>query len=429
MARVVELATAINPVQRSQGDSATAKAAYRACCVIDCEREGRTHDYSRKQGLEASEIILPGNAPKWAKDRAKLWNGAEKAERNKDKRAKSEWKENAQVARDYMFGFPFELSREGRLRAARIIAGHLVETHGVAADFNIHEPGGDGDHRNYHCHLMWTTRRITAQGFGEKTREWDERPKEGSDESSLAKQFRAFVAKTLNDELAAEGKAHLVHIEHLSFKARGKPQKPTLHQGPAKTHMLRKRQAMARAAWLKEAAAAQRDRQIKELAALKGRQDFNLQGRLGELAERERRSIAAIQAELKAAHEADRPPSGLSRAFLWVTGRAGREAFDRNTRETLRNAAASQQIQSLKSAVQAERNAYVVEQGRERSAMTERHGREDQQLKQAAASRAQLDRAAEVAARHEAVREREHERGQERGGRGRGRELPGPTMH
>src|SRR5689334_20237925 len=114
--RVFELSTRINAVQRSQGDSATAKAAYRACCVIECEREGRTHDYSRKQGLEASEIVLPKGAPAW--DRSKLWNGAELAERN-GKRGKNAgaFRANAQTARDLMFSYPVELSKEGRLKA------------------------------------------------------------------------------------------------------------------------------------------------------------------------------------------------------------------------------------------------------------------------------------------------------------------------
>src|SRR3954454_3291597 len=166
--RVFELTTRINPVQRSQGDSATARAAYRACCVIECEREGRTHDYSRKGGLEAFEIVLPDKAPAWARDRGKLWNAAEMVERNKDKRAKEKFKANAQTARDVMFTFPAELSKESRLNVARIVARHLVSTSAVAVNFNIHEPGKEGDERNYHCHVLFTTRRMTAKGLREK---------------------------------------------------------------------------------------------------------------------------------------------------------------------------------------------------------------------------------------------------------------------
>ena len=44
-----------------------------------------------------------------------------------------------------MFTYPAELSKEGRLKVARIVARYLVSTSAVAVDFNIHEPGKDGD--------------------------------------------------------------------------------------------------------------------------------------------------------------------------------------------------------------------------------------------------------------------------------------------
>jgi len=98
--RVFELSTHVQAIGRNDGTSrrrgwakrrdgttrppkpsrsATAAAAYRACCVIDCDREGKTHDYTNKAGLEASEIVLPHNAPAWARDRllvAGFWNRA-----------------------------------------------------------------------------------------------------------------------------------------------------------------------------------------------------------------------------------------------------------------------------------------------------------------------------------------------------------------
>jgi len=138
--RLFELTTRINAVQRSQGDSATAKAAYRACCVIECEREGKTHDYSRKQGHEASGMAGPKGLPAW--DRSKLWNAAELVERNgKRGRNAGQFRANAQTARDLLFTFPSELSQAGRLNTARIIAGFLVSTSSVAVDFSIHKPG------------------------------------------------------------------------------------------------------------------------------------------------------------------------------------------------------------------------------------------------------------------------------------------------
>ncbi len=148
--RVFELSTRVKSISRGEGRSATSAAAYRACCAIECEREGRIHDYRRKRGLEAAEIVLPSEAPQWAADRARLWNAAELRERNKDSRAKTKDKANAQTAREFFYAFPVELSAAGRLRVAQTIARQLADTYGIDADFAIHEPGSEGDTRNYH---------------------------------------------------------------------------------------------------------------------------------------------------------------------------------------------------------------------------------------------------------------------------------------
>jgi hypothetical protein len=422
--RVFELSTRINAVQRSQGDSATAKAAYRACCVIECTREGKTHDYSRKGGHEAGEITLPKGAPAW--DRSKLWNGAELVESN-GKRGKNanSFRANAQTARDLMFTYPSELSKEGRLKTARIIARHLVDTHRIGADFNIHEPGKEGDQNNHHCHMLLTTRRLTAKGFGEKAREWDDL-KTGP---KLSKALRKFIADTLNAELAAEGKAHLARVEYLSFKARGSSQKPQQHQGPGKTHELRKKQVQLRKTWEQAQRREQRQRHGKERAALKLRQDFGLQTKLAEFQQREKQGREAIDRDLDQQRRADIPATGFRRVFQIVTNQDMREAFNRQHRETQRLEAAEQQKADLKATLQAERNQFVRGQVEERQRLTERHAGEDTQLQQAAEQRKSLDRTAEVHARSNDTRSNSREHVQEREqGRGRSisRDVPPP---
>jgi MobA/MobL family len=78
-------------VSRAEGRSATAAAAYRSGAQIDCEREGKSHDYSRKSGVLHGRILLPEGAPVWAADRAALWNAAEAAEKRKDAVVAREW--------------------------------------------------------------------------------------------------------------------------------------------------------------------------------------------------------------------------------------------------------------------------------------------------------------------------------------------------
>ena len=47
-------------------------AAYRAAERIACEREGRVHDHARKQGVEATLLVVLEHAPDWAEDRERL---------------------------------------------------------------------------------------------------------------------------------------------------------------------------------------------------------------------------------------------------------------------------------------------------------------------------------------------------------------------
>ena len=156
-------------ISRAAGRSATAAAAYRAAERIDCEREGRSHDYTRKSGVLHAEIVTPENAPDWVTDRTALWNGAEASENRK----------NSVVAREWMVALPDELGAEERKELALDFAHALVERFGVAADVAIHAPHRDGDARNHHAHILTTTRRIGPEGFTEKTRELDDR-KRGS---------------------------------------------------------------------------------------------------------------------------------------------------------------------------------------------------------------------------------------------------------
>jgi hypothetical protein len=416
----------MNGISRGGKRSATAAAAYRACCVIECEREGKTHDYSRKKGREESGMDQPEDGAAWGRDRSKLWNGAERREQNKDKRAKTKDKANAKTARDVLFTYPVELSKDGRAKVSRIVARYLVGVSAVAVDWSIHQPGKDGDNKNFHCHMMWTTRRMTAKGLGEKTREWDDR-KTGP---KLTKALRKFIADTINAELKAEGKAHLVRVEYLSFEERGLPQKPKQqHMGPAKTHMLRKQQAILRRDWEQAQRREQRQRHGQERASLKLRQDFALQNKLADIQRRGREGTAAIKRELAAARRADIPATGFRRVFQIVTGRDMREAFDRQAREGQRIEAARQKHATLKAALQAERNEFVRGQTQERERLIERHRGEDQQLIHAVEQRKSLDRTAEVHARFNDTRSnsREHVQQREHGrGRSISRDIPPP---
>jgi hypothetical protein len=422
--RTFELSTRVQAISRGEGRSATAAAAYRSCSAIECEREGKQHDYRRKKGLEATEIIVPAKAAaKWGTDRAKLWNAAEMREKN-GKRGKNagQFKVDARTAREVFYTFPAELSQAGRLNVARIIARHVTDTHEIGAEFSIHQPGKDGDERNHHCHMLMTTRRLGPNGLGEKAREWDDHdtgPK-------LSKKLRAFIAATLNDQLRQEGKADIVVVEHRSFADRGSGQRPTIHQGPNRTNILRKQQKQERRAWEGEQKAAMTVRHGKELAAFKMRQDFALQGKIGELAERQRTGEASINRELAAWRQADQAQqkSGIRGVFRAITGRAGREAFEQQTREGQRIEAARQKMEALRTGIATERREFMAVQRADHAALINSHKQDGLHLQSAVVARQQIHRGEERAMRQPAahVIDRQQEQKQERG-QGIGPEL------
>ncbi|MGB6603312.1 MAG: MobQ family relaxase [Steroidobacteraceae bacterium] len=153
----------INSVGRGAGRRATAAAAYRAGERLRDERSGKLYNYSQRRDVLHTEILLPVHvesaAAAWAGNREKLWNMAEHAEK----------RHNSRVAREYQVALPEELSPTQRIVLARALSRELAERYKVAVDLAVHEPRAGGDPRNFHAHLLTTTREVTPTGFGAKT--------------------------------------------------------------------------------------------------------------------------------------------------------------------------------------------------------------------------------------------------------------------
>ncbi|MDI6039877.1 MobA/MobL family protein, partial [Acinetobacter baumannii] len=75
----------------------------------------------------------------------------------------------------FEIAFPSELNQEQRLAMLEELCASIVERHQVAVDACIHAPhtGSGSDERNYHAHILMSTRKLTPEGFTEKTRELD----------------------------------------------------------------------------------------------------------------------------------------------------------------------------------------------------------------------------------------------------------------
>lgn len=235
----------VKTIKRSAGRSATAAAAYRSASVIECDREGRMHDYTAKRGVEACFILAPDDAPSWAQDRAALWNAAEARET----------RSNSVTAREWELALPSELSDAARIDIARAFAAQLVERYGVAADVAIHAPHREGDQRNHHAHILTTTRVLSAEGLTDKTRVLDAASTGGPEIETM----RGYWAELQNHALELAGQEERVDHRSLevqreealslgdTLKAEELDREPELKLGPAANAIERRAQLVAEA--------------------------------------------------------------------------------------------------------------------------------------------------------------------------------------
>lgn len=160
----------VKTLNRAAGRSAVAAAAYRSGERLRDQRAELTHDYRRRaKGIVHTEMLAPEQVSQWATRMGQLWNEAERAENRR----------NSNTAREVILSLPHELDDKQRIELVRRFGARLVERYGVAVDLAVHKPDRQGDQRNHHAHLMMTTRRLTADGFTEKTRELDEKKGRG----------------------------------------------------------------------------------------------------------------------------------------------------------------------------------------------------------------------------------------------------------
>jgi hypothetical protein len=209
----------VKTLKRASGRTPQSASAYRRGIRL-VGPDGRIHDYRRRtRGIRATAIFAPEGC-EWVQDPQALWDRADAAERRQDSR----------TAREYEVALPAELPWSERQRLAEAFAQHLVAQFGVAVDLAIHEPAADGEHdeRNHHAHLLTTTRSVTPDGMGKKTRDLDVK----TTSPALIEALRAEWARMANEALARHNAAQ---IDHRSHKRRELEVIPTKHEGPKVT--------------------------------------------------------------------------------------------------------------------------------------------------------------------------------------------------
>ena len=215
----------ISSIGRSVGRRATAAAAYRAGERLRDERSGKLYNYSHRPDVLHTEIFLPahlaGSADAWAGNREKLWNSAEHAEK----------KSNSRVAREYQVLLPHELTGAQQIALARSLSRELSERYKVAVDLAVHLPRPDGNPRNFHAHLLTTTREVTPRGLGAKAG-LDMQPKERRRRELPDSRQEFFTLRerwaTLTNEALREANIE-ARVDHRSLAAQGIDREPTQH--------------------------------------------------------------------------------------------------------------------------------------------------------------------------------------------------------
>ena len=152
-------------VSRSSGGNSCLKSAYNERSQITCERSGQTFFFGHRDGNVGHQILLPQGADSRFLESSVLWNAAEFAEK----------RQNSQIAKDMVLALPDDpqVTLDDKIEMTRRFAQDNFVDKGLAVQMDIHAPH-EGE-KNWHAHLLITTRRFTKDGqdFGEKARDLD----------------------------------------------------------------------------------------------------------------------------------------------------------------------------------------------------------------------------------------------------------------
>lgn len=201
-------------ISRGKGQSVVAAAAYQSRARLYNERDGETKDYSRKAGQDClfSGVYVPKDAPAWAKDPERLWNGVERAEDQHNRtRARS-----ATLAHGLDIGLMAELTPEQNRYALQDFIRETYVRHGYGVQASLHGPEQGGDARNIHAHLLVTIRTLDGDGFSPKKASLDR-----GEMQQQVRQWREAWAQTASRHLRRHGftqEAERMASSHLTLE-------------------------------------------------------------------------------------------------------------------------------------------------------------------------------------------------------------------
>ena len=291
----------ISNIGRGGGRSAVAAAAYRSAEKLQDEEQGITHDYTKKQGVVYSDVILCENAPQEWQDRNILWNEVQNKETAKD----------ARLAREWECSIPNELNEEQAKDLCRKFAQSLADE-GMCVDYSIHwnekNEAKDRTEDNHHCHFMGTTRSVTENGewaakskkvydldengqkipqidkaTGEQKvdkqnrKQWKNHKEDYNDWNKTEKieEWRERWAKCCNEALAQANSQE--RVDHRSYERQGIDRKATVHEGYASKEMEKRGGVSDRAQLNREIREYNRQQEAEKETVKEKRETFKAQ--------------------------------------------------------------------------------------------------------------------------------------------------------
>ena len=199
----------IKNIGRSEGRSAIAAAAYRSGLVLVDEITGEVHNYSKKQGVDHTEIIAPDDAPFWVGDRSVLWNAVQEHNTRK----------NARYCKEINIAIPRSISDKAKITLVReFVSQEIADRFGLVCDVCWH----DLESHNPHVHLMIPLRVAESEGFGKRVKAIDNR--------KTVSELRSAWARHANRYLSVAGERE---ITEKSYEERGIDRLPEIHYGAA----------------------------------------------------------------------------------------------------------------------------------------------------------------------------------------------------
>ncbi|KJV72941.1 AAA domain protein [Orientia tsutsugamushi str. TA763] len=160
--------TRVEFLSRSKGGDSCRKAAYNARTIVENEKTGIKYNFSRKKDNVYHTVLIPDYVNQKFKNIQTLMNEVERTAKHP----------NSQLLKDIVIALPDEkeLNLEHRIELThRIVDAMEWVQKGLGVQIDIHKPQiGD---KNWHVHILVTTRRFRKDGTGLGARAVDLNPK------------------------------------------------------------------------------------------------------------------------------------------------------------------------------------------------------------------------------------------------------------